>query len=178
MTQMLFDRKDLAEVKANLEKMRLNFSPVTTTKFPKRKKDWLLFWARNVEKLVKLIRDLPPSVEFDMGTWGEVAVDGRKHSCGTVGCALGTAAMSGKFPGLQYRLDLHAFTDRGLSPFASIDAVVNGRNTLWFEAGSKFFGDEVWYSVFTNDYEADKASVVAKLRSYARNYRARAEKLP
>lgn len=71
----------------------------------------------NVSALLKLAAILRKdasrkrAIKFDMCTWGR-ASDERDNgharwkpalSCGTTGCALGVAALSGQFPGLTYQ---------------------------------------------------------------------------
>ncbi len=46
-------------------------------------------------------------IKFDLGEWGTVSDPEKPLSCGTIGCAMGLAAVSGAFKraGLSYKLD-------------------------------------------------------------------------
>lgn len=45
-----------------------------------------------------------PTVTFNMRFWGMVYDTLQPHSCNTTCCAMGLAALSGEFPGLDYKV--------------------------------------------------------------------------
>lgn len=163
------DKSDIPQVKSTLRRLKatgFKFSPITRTKFPSTVQESSKFYAANCEKLAALLEG-ETSIEFNMARWG--IVDLEDHACGTVGCALGTAAMSGRFAGLQYRIDARALAlgdTRG-----RIDAVVNGEDTEWEAAGVQFFGHHATIRVFLVPY-LNKQEVIDRLRVCAANYRA------
>jgi hypothetical protein len=69
------------------------------------------FQPKRLLKLADLLEedaDNPNGMKFNMGVWGKTKVDGKLGvDCGTQGCAMGLAALSGIFKrqGLRYRYE-------------------------------------------------------------------------
>lgn len=68
--------------------------------------------------------------QFNMCSWS--------NDCGTVGCALGIAALSGEFAGLGWN------NKYGARP------VVGGKLRWWEDVGPAFFGAKAYSNVFTS----------------------------
>lgn len=110
--------------------------------------------AANCIKLADLLERLTPEQHRQ-----EIFI----NACGTAGCALGWAALSNKFPGLQWT------HDRDLEGF-SIDylqvPVVNGNVSNWLDVSAKFFGLESW-AIFGNS-DHSRETIIESLRKLAR----------
>lgn len=137
---------------------------------------------RNCGKLADLIETSIPENRFYMGTWCEY-----DHECGTTGCALGWAAMSGQFEGLGVKY--HRFnyetgktreaTDcKGLRNLVRLsenkydeldaDPTLNGKSVGWNVVGEKYFGKFTYDYLFTGPGTSfNKAQVVEHLRTLA-----------
>lgn len=104
-------------------------------------------------------------IQFDWLNWGSIADEKKPMSCGTQACALGLAAISGKFKraGLGYRLD--TFTNR-------IAITFNGRgsNRGAFRTGQRVFdltareSDFLFSPRFNDPQEGREAELCAARR--------------
>lgn len=171
--QVLHNNREKQAARNNLRLLLakgVKFSEITKMTFPRGKAAQLRFWADNCEKLARIITS-QQAIHFDMGDWGAKSPE---HDCGTVGCALGIAAMSGQFDGLQYRIDIRAYVDLKSTNHQNIEPVVNGHTYNWFSAGETFFGRAAYHKVFVGDYTS-RRSVARALRECAKEYRALAE---
>lgn len=100
-----------------------------TTKKPRKKTRRMNVPAlRKFQKLLLADAKKKNGITFDMGTWGSVDVPSSaiigfgtvnqqkakkyiKLDCGTRACALGLAALSGKFPNLDYHVHSSGYID-------------------------------------------------------------------
>lgn len=129
-------------------------TPLTYTEFAADKDKWQ---RDNCKKLALLLESLPDSAHNQL-EWGKTNED---HSCGTVGCALGIAAMYNTFPGLQYWINRLP-----LSYQACIYPVIDGHKVDdWSEAGNKFFGNIPMMYIFF-DSNLSKKQVIMLLLDY------------
>lgn len=112
----------------------------------------------NVLKLIEII-EVIPAKQFNMRLYS-----GSQRQCGTIGCALGWAAMSGEIPGLGWS-SLTGDADHSVFP------VVNRERSSWSNAGEEVFGwradnvfqmcDRVIYS------QSSKGQVISRLQEIA-----------
>lgn len=87
---------------------------------------------RKLLKLAKLLEDdarRKKGIKFDLGFWGIVEDKSNPLSCNTTACAMGLAALSGKFKGLEARV----------SPLAGGMEVVYDKRAFGFEAAAQLF---------------------------------------
>lgn len=96
---------------------------------------------QNRMKLADIIEFRLTDKQFDMGTYAE------ETNCGTVGCALGWAALSGEIEGLGWAGSRH-----------NIFPVVEGKEVYWWQAGQQFFGTRTFDRVFINNRLIDSNS--------------------
>lgn len=85
--------------------------------------------------------------QFDMSSW--------TNDCGTVGCALGIAALSGEFNGLGWNRD----------HLGGIVPVIAGHLQGWNSVGCALFGFEALDEVFKHAYPRSRARVARELRA-------------
>lgn len=123
-----------------------------------------------------------PDKNFDMDTWLQV----KNSSCGTVGCALGWAALGNIIPGLQWGVKREAYDPKtgsirvtwaktlrtankwlsGKSPSGAhvCDVpIMEGKECDWDDAGATFFGEATCHGIFYNT-QLSKAEAIARLR--------------
>jgi len=94
---------------------------------------------RRLLKLAKLLEANAKNKKgcrFDYGDWGSIEDPYQKPglNCGTTACALGLAAISGKFPGLGYKIG------RGNYSIMIRLAGRGNRDLGNFQIGAKYFG--------------------------------------
>lgn len=82
--------------------------------------------------------------QFDMGTF--------TNECGTVGCALGIAVLSGEF-------------GYGWNPIHGGEPVKNGNRVYWWQVGPDVFGGHTYSTVFLNMKTRSRRKVAAELRA-------------
>jgi|GEM_PF-6331632 len=136
----------------------MKLTPKTYVVFPTTKEDKAAFYKTNLLKTADLLESLPNSRHSQKG----FGIAPSEHSCGTVGCALGLAAMYNIIDGLQYRVS----ENRSEEGAHHILSVVNGEASTWRKAAYIFFGDDAGY-VFYNT-TATKKQTIAALRSVAK----------
>lgn len=138
-------------------------TPFTFATIPtKLGREMNLFHARNCEKLARIMERLPRE-KHDQGELCNVDV---QTGCGTSGCALGWAAMSGKFPGLQYGLSRDALG----KPTGYAFPVINARRNIWDTAGSSFFGRKATNEIFASPI-LTRGTIVQRLKAEAKRLR-------
>lgn len=133
-------------------------------------------WSNNAAKLADVLRDLPDE-QHNQSLWGM-----QGHSCGTVGCAMGWAAMSRQF--LDQGLDFK-FSDKD-PLMAALRSVYNAEKGLTFIYKGKennlsaaihdLFGPEIRADVFLNTYRSKQATI-DRLMRYAEAHCSRAKLL-
>ncbi len=163
---------------------------IQTVVLPTKWSDKVQLWSQNCIKLADFLEKKPDS-SHDQCSWAEPNSDAP---CGTRACAMGWAAMSGLFEGLQYILKaekrrtknaaswdtdgvyLNALpseqeADKLLVDYSSIDfcAAVNGKETSFDQAGYLYFGGDVTRSVFFHTSRSKKGTIAA-LRAWAAAY--------
>lgn len=79
------------------------------------------------------------------------------NACGTVGCALGIAALSGEF-GYGWRPDPSHYSGVG-------DAVKDGKIVMWNAMGYDLFGDRATEDIFYESRARSRQTVAAELRA-------------
>lgn len=126
-------------------------------------------WSNNCYKLAELMRNLPRE-RHEQRHWGmtdEVEIDRSsntvRYGCGTAGCALGWATLSGQFEGLSERPSLF-----GTGPTATIP-LSNGQETSWRDVGRTYFGHDAWLYIFSNG-DIGRDTIVSRLTEYADQY--------
>lgn len=126
----------------------------------------------NCARLADILKDVPKRA-FHMGTWAHATEDERNH-CGTVGCAMGWAAMSGRIPRLQYAAfnihDTGRYYFTALADVAKADylePVLDGKSSSWASAGYELFGGDTYDYVFIGKYRR-KGDVIRALRRLAK----------
>lgn len=124
-------------------------------------REHMLFYADNCERLADYMERLPAE-EHNQGRYA--------NPCGTPACALGWAAFSNLFEGLQFGV-LPSSADPTDDPLKLLP-VINGGRFNWDEAGRYFFGMAAETRVFDNP-SLTKGAVVARLRDLAAEYRER-----
>jgi hypothetical protein len=124
----------------------MKYSKITYTKGKQN-------FAKNCLKLARILETQVPAKQFDMLFYG------RRHACSTHGCALGWAAMSNLFPGLQYTL--RVIHDQYIVP------VINGKVSFWEDAGVQFFGEAYCDIMLNTKYRSPK-QVAKELRQWAK----------
>ncbi len=120
----------------------------------------LKFYAANCRKLANYMEKLPDQLHVQ-GTWAHSDTT-EPNVCGTPACALGHAAYSNEFPGLQFGINGTACS--GYQQI--IDPVINGGRTDWETAGMYFFGQDAQDQIF-NAGHWTKNEVVNRLRRLA-----------
>jgi hypothetical protein len=115
------------------------------------------FVARNCEKLADFLENEITDNMHAQETW--YALNGTSQ-CGTTGCALGWAAMSGLFPGMDYAMP----SAREVVP------IINGEIKHFDDFGAQFFGDGAYGQVFY-DTDMNRQETVQALRDLAANHR-------
>ena len=96
---------------------------------------------KNRLHLADMLENRIKDTNFDMAMFS--------NHCGTIGCALGIAVMSGEF-GYGWR---------------DCTAVKNGRFVDWDDAGADLFGEQTHDDVFLNYNERSRQAVAAELRA-------------
>jgi len=96
---------------------------------------------RNRLHLADMLENRIADKNFNIRVW--------TNDCGTVGCALGIAVLSGEF-GYGW--------NKGLP-------VKNGREAYWWEVGPDLFGDYTYTNVFTDFNPRSRQTVAAELRA-------------
>ena len=84
----------------------------------------------------------------------------ERYACGTPACALGHAAYSNEFPGLQFGV---RYESRDV---ADVAPIVNGEAVSWVAAGRLFFSRYAKNRIFSNTYHS-KQRVIELLREAA-----------
>jgi hypothetical protein len=102
---------------------------------------------KNRLALADMLENRISDKNFDMSEW--------TNDCGTIGCALGIAVLSGEFEGYRWGKDADGF---GVP-------VKDGKEQHWNNTGSKLFGYEAMNNVFCNDFRRSKERVAAELRA-------------
>lgn len=87
----------------------------------------------NRQKLADMLEFRVTDEQFKMRDYANL--------CGTVGCALGIAVLSGEFEGLGWNRKYKK---------ALPQPVIGGKFVLWRTAGAEFFGYDAHDDVFTN----------------------------
>lgn len=118
----------------------------------------------NCAKLADLLETVPAK-QFDMSLWASFDPDSQPeagHSCGTVGCAMGWAAVSGQFQdqGLSYGLQFDdsegqtrwALTrhevNKGYKDGYEPECIFKGELIDFDDAGLEVFGEQAVNDVF------------------------------
>ena len=122
-------------------------------------REHMLFYADNCERLADYMERLPRE-EHNQARYA--------NPCGTPACALGWAAFSNLFEGLQFGVKPNKADPSGY-PIALLP-VINGGRFNWDDAGRYFFGRAAETRVFDN-LSLSKGEVVARLRGVAAVYR-------
>lgn len=122
-------------------------------------REHMTFYADNCERLANYMERLPEE-EHNQGRYA--------NPCGTPACALGWAAFSNLFEGLQFGVN-PSVADPAADPIVLMP-VINGGCFNWNEAGRYFFGMAAETRVFDNP-SLSKRKVVARLRDVATVYR-------
>ena len=121
-------------------------------------REHMLFYADNCERLADFMERLPAE-EHNQGRYA--------NPCGTPACALGWAAFSNLFEGLQFGVKPAGYP--GGYPLTLLP-VINGGRFDWDKTGRYFFGRAAETRVFDNP-SLSKRKVVARLRDVATVYR-------
>lgn len=100
---------------------------------------------KNRELLADFLDNDMNDKQFNMGTWARPA----DNPCGTVGCALGWAAMSGMIPGLGWNYNPDDMHKR--PAYRDIVPIVGGKVQDWDDVGAAFFGETTHHNVFIGD---------------------------
>ena len=112
-----------------------------------------------------------PDSAFNMSTWARPA----RNECGTIGCAMGWAAMSGRIDGLGWCAPDGGFSGWAkdlseLTDFHCINPAIRHRRQWkvagWGEAAVEMFGRDAWQQVFTHGF-LTKSEVIARLLKLA-----------
>lgn len=101
---------------------------------------------RNRLHLADMLENRITDDNFNMGDW--------TNHCGTVGCALGIAIMSGEF-GYGWNKNRHGV------PIA----VKNGKEVYWCDAGDELFGYKTYQDVLLRTERRSRQAVAAELRA-------------
>lgn len=127
--------------------------------------DWdrARFYADNCETLANFLESKPDEAH-NQSVWTR---PDDEAPCGTVGCALGWAAMSQIIDGLQYALMSSACATDDIFARRQFVPTINGREAGWDEAGRAFFGQRVLNQVFLST-TLDKQQTIDTLRAEAR----------
>jgi len=135
----------------------MKLTPKTYVVFPTTEKAKAKFYKANLLKTADLLESLPNSRHSQK----DFGLAPSEHSCATVGCALGLAAMYNIIPGLQYRIGEESFFAEGYF----IEPVVNGKKRHWEDTAELFFSwdacDIFW------DTTTTKKKTIAALRRLA-----------
>jgi hypothetical protein len=140
----------------------------------------------NAAKLADFLEnDIPVGANHDNYNW---VIGLKENLCGTSACALGWAALSNRFPGLQLGMSSPLTKEKTAVKSANSSGyrlkimdnwervphsvLVNGKVSSWEIAGTSFFGEQVYGKVFCVSGLSTEL-VVAKLRSFARSGRIR-----
>lgn len=123
-------------------------------------KERLLFVADNCERAADAISKLGP-FKFKQRKWIE------SSWCGTRGCALGTAILSGILPGVTVKI----IEGKGYPLINGLPDITGNR---WRAIGTQYFGPEIWTSIFSNG-NLSKREVMRGLRAWGMACRAYAD---
>ena len=129
----------------------------------------------NLRKLASVLRSVPTS-HHDQGGW---VGSEPKNECGTTGCALGWAAMSGQFEGLDWAIPLvqkdfgpplswaTTSEEAKLALLRGHNAVpvLNGERTGWDGMGIRLFGSLAYHEVFMNLNASKSATIKGLLKA-------------
>lgn len=102
---------------------------------------------KNRLHLADMLENRIEDKNFKMDEW--------TNDCGTIGCALGIAILSGEFEGFRW----------GKDDFGFPIPVKRGKAVSWNTAGEDIFGCRAMQDVFWNDYPRSRALVAAELRA-------------
>jgi hypothetical protein len=97
---------------------------------------------KKLKKLANLLRKdavNPEGIQFDMHDWGAVSNPRKPMSCGTTACAMGLAAISKTFKGLDYDPQSADFYWKG-APIYGIDAAMHLFGLTYNQAVTLFSG--------------------------------------
>lgn len=122
----------------------------------------LEYYAQNCRRLIGILKALKPGQHTQ---WQWIG-DPPSNECTTAGCALGWAAMSNHFPGLQWTTDAMMGRIYAGAQYET-SAVLNGRVESWRNAARKVFGtlaNDAW------DGDNSKQEVIRYLTHTAATY--------
>lgn len=102
---------------------------------------------KNRLKLADMLEHRVTDKQFNMATFS--------NDCGTVGCALGIAALSGEFKELGWNRDR----------YGKISPVVRGTFQEWDRVGAAFFGKATMDDVFWSLMQRSREDVANELRA-------------
>lgn len=124
----------------------------------------------NCRELAKILIDVPPR-HFDMRGWAKQGPEDDTNFCGSSGCAMGWAAMSGQIDDLGWaaksRKDPTKWaTSLKDANFGHVHPLSNGKIMGWEEAARRHFGDETLGHVFAAT-SIDRAEAVGRLLKLA-----------
>lgn len=152
-------------------KQFFNFSKPSRAKVPSE--DDTEVHIRNARKLANFMEQ--HSIRHDQASW----INGNtEYPCKTFACALGTAAIFGVIPGLQYTLSsydanriINVADEYGAEKAKKINPEFEpffdgASNPNWEEAGYRFFGADITDEVFLNT-RLNKQQVINRLREIA-----------
>lgn len=122
-------------------------------------REHMTFYADNCERLAKYMERLPEE-DHNQARYA--------NPCGTPACALGWAAFSNLFEGLQFGVKPSSADPAG-DPIKLLP-VINGGRFNWDSTGRYFFGAAAETRVFDNP-SLSKRAVVSRLREVAAEYR-------
>lgn len=154
----------------------VTYAPKGMLDRPKDNPVRLRWFADNCEALADFMESLQPERHMQ-STWNTQSTPrARQNACGTAACAMGWAAFSQIIPGLQYTLsDAFACGAHPVTLPEPFEATIEGEPYSFGYAGAVFFGDRVRAHIFNNGW-LSKKQVVELLRSYAKRYRAEADR--
>lgn len=107
----------------------------------------LLFLSENCRKLADFLCTVPDS-DHNQHSW---VYESEHSTCGTVGCAMGWAALSHVIPGLQY-----------LKQGGAYRPAINGKASDWVRAPISFFGTRAMEKIF-QDIFAGRIKTINRL---------------
>lgn len=122
-------------------------------------REHMTFYADNCERLANYMERLPEE-DHNQTRYA--------NPCGTPACALGWAAFSNLFEGLQFGVLPNSADPTG-DPLTLLP-VINGGRFNWYDTGRYFFGMAAETRVFDN-LDLSERAVVARLREVAAEYR-------
>lgn len=149
-----------------------NLAPPQVSQVPPGTRERKKYWAKNARALATFMET--HEIKHEQANWGTGT---PKYPCATAACALGTAAVYGLVPGLQYTYSKEAFMAGAVNPddkrewsiFPVVDGVPSNTMLGWDAAGEKFFGPRIHEEVFCNT-ELSKTAVIRTLRDWAKVY--------